>query len=272
MTTAQRPHDVATLVASKENIRPADVLVPPEITYQTHSPLAVAAASFSRSALLRPQGPSAPAPSRLGRVPPIVTPVLPPKPPTLPRMDRADRNIDKVVLGKLCFRTWYPSYYGKEVLGGDAGGHAKAGSKDAIGQLDGGGGKASKRDREQQHVLERLYVCPCCFKYSKELVPWWAHVRLCEERAYVPGRKIYTHPRGRRRVLVPQDANKGTAPRKRRRDSGLQYVEETVQDEGEWTIWEVDGEEHRVSQGPPAPSPSPPFLSLRMAQGPGAFW
>ena len=230
---------LAAAAAIKENVRPPD-LVAPEIQYhvpQTHTP--------GRSSLVRPHGPSV-QPPRLGKAPPVVTPVPPPKPPTLPQPERlpprADRNIDKVVLGKLCFRTWYPSYYGKEVLG-DVSGNAKGGSKEGSQEQ----GKGTSRKDRDQHMLERLYVCPCCFKYSKELVAWWGHVKACEQRAYVPGNRIYVHPRGSRKILVQQDVNKGPAPKKRRGDSGVRYVEALEQDEGEWSIWEVDGEEEGVS-------------------------
>lgn len=168
-----------------------------------------------------------------------------------------------MVLGNVCFRTWYPSYYGKEVLGDLSGHHAgksgsKAGSKgdsagggsgSGSGSKDEAGGKAaaSRRDHHLPAVLERLYVCPCCFKYSKELVAWWRHVRVCERRAHVPGRKVYTHPRGRRKVLMPQEGKVPAPGAKRRRgEGGVKYIEEVVQDEGEWSIWEVDGEEDAV--------------------------
>lgn len=231
-------------VATKYNAgRPSD-LVAPEITY--HVPQA-AHPSQRPSALVRPHGPSA-HPPRLdhGLLPSVITPVFPPKPPgQMPERPplRADRNIDKVVLGNICFRTWYPSYYGKEVLG-DSIGTVKGGSKD--GAKDSGGKSASKKDRDHHPMLERLYVCPSCFKYSKELVAWWGHVRVCEQKDYVPGRKIYVHPRGRRKILVPYDS-KGPGPKKRRGDGGVKYVEEYVQDEGEWSIWEVDGEKDGVS-------------------------
>ncbi|KAK4038295.1 males-absent on the first protein [Parachaetomium inaequale] len=167
-----------------------------------------------------------------------------------------DRNIDKVVLGDICFRAWYPSYYGKEVLG-DISGNSTKGGKEA---KNNGGLAAShhyheskddpngakthgRRDRENHPpMLDRLYVCPCCFKYSKELVAWWEHVRWCERRGYLPGNKIYTHPKGRRTVLVPS----GPAPKQgrgKRGSVGQRMVEEVVQDEGEWSIREVDGEE-----------------------------
>lgn len=55
----------------------------------------------------------------------------------------ADRNVHNVVLGDILFKTWYPSFYPEELVGRD---------------------------------LERLYVCQWCFKYSKELMPYLAHV------------------------------------------------------------------------------------------------
>ncbi|KAG6010573.1 hypothetical protein E4U21_005926 [Claviceps maximensis] len=230
-------------VAYRENARPSD-LVAPEITYHVpQSPLP----GRIQSSLLRPHGPSA-LPPRLDRrpAPPVVTPVLPPKPPTLAVNDRgpprADRNIDKVVLGNLCFRTWYPSYYGKEVLG-DASGNARNGSCGKEGSQD-TSSKHSKKDKEAQPMLERLYVCPSCFKYAKELVAWRGHVRICERKRSIPGKKIYIHPRGRRKVLIAYDSGKGSGPKRRRGDGGVRYTEEIVQDEGEWSIWEVDGEKN----------------------------
>ncbi|KAF4973580.1 hypothetical protein FZEAL_9281 [Fusarium zealandicum] len=221
--------------------RPPSDLVAPEITYHVpHS-------THRTSALVRPHGPTAHPPRILERPPPptTITPVFPPKPPVpspLRPLPRADRNIDKVVLGNICFSTWYPSYYGKEVLG-DASGHVgKDGSKDAGGKDQNSGGKSSARkDRDHLPLLGRLYVCPSCFKYSKELVAWWGHVRVCEKRTQPPGRKVYVHPQGRRKVLVPND-NRGSGPKRRRGEGNIRYVEQIVQDEGEWSIWEVDGE------------------------------
>jgi len=55
----------------------------------------------------------------------------------------ADLNIRSVVLGDICFKTWYPSFYPEELVG-----------------------------RE----VERLYVCQWCFKYSKDVIPYLAHI------------------------------------------------------------------------------------------------
>jgi hypothetical protein len=171
----------------------------------------------------------------------------------------SDRNIDKVVLGDICFRAWYASYYGKEMLG-DLSGSSTKGERDTKtysngtashqhrgGKGDTNGGAAhGRRDRDNHSLmLDRLYVCPCCFKYSKELVTWWEHVRWCQRRGVVPGKKIYTHPKGKRTVLVPvgPPAKQG---RGKRGNAGQKMVEKVVQDEGEWSIWEVDGEKDVV--------------------------
>ncbi|KAF3068115.1 Males-absent on the first protein [Trichoderma lentiforme] len=233
--------EMSNSAPSKERRRPSD-LVAPEITY--HVPQANQ--HGRQSSLVRPHGPSAPPPrlDKMGPAPMVITPVLPPKPPTLPVSDRppprTDRNIDKVVLGNLCFRTWYPSYYGKEVLGATSG-NAKGGSKDGL--LDAAGKGQSKKEKDGLPMLERLYVCPSCFKYAKELVAWWGHVKLCQQRAHVPGNKIYVHPKGRRTVYVAQDGSRGPGQKKRRGEGNIRYVEEVVQDEGEWSLWEVDGEQ-----------------------------
>ncbi|KAF3059983.1 Males-absent on the first protein [Daldinia childiae] len=178
------------------------------------------------------------------------------KPPPTPR---SDRNIDKVVLGNICFKAWYPSYYGKEVLG-DISHNTNPGGKDG---RDGGGkmgGRIGGSKRQPPPMLERLYVCPCCFKYSRELVAWWEHVRCCEKTFEMPGRKVYKHPKGlrTRMVKVPsafssittataaEVVGKGKGRKKSDGGAGVPTVEEVVSDDGEWSVWEVDGEKDRL--------------------------
>lgn len=166
----------------------------------------------------------------------------------------AQRNIDKVVFGNICFSTWYHSPYGTEALGDVSGNSVKSGNSNGPSSQDGnakdeGHGNATSR-KTKEDKLDRLYVCPCCFKYSKELVPWWQHVHQCERRGYVPGEKIYTHPKGQQAKHAAAATGTGTAPlpkgtgRKRKApDTAAQPAEDPVEDQGEWSIWEVDGEE-----------------------------
>ncbi|KAI1432982.1 acyl-CoA N-acyltransferase [Xylaria sp. CBS 124048] len=150
---------------------------------------------------------------------------------------RADRNVDKVVFGNMCFKAWYPSYYGKEVLGNISTNVRATNAR--IG--------AGKRGLP---ILDRLYICPCCFKYSKEMAPWRQHVQLCERKRFVPGTKVYTHPRHSKTVSVPQpnplssaalvastqrlEITRGVSSGRRADKSPLRS--------GEWSVWEVDGD------------------------------
>ncbi|RYP17561.1 hypothetical protein DL765_004450 [Monosporascus sp. GIB2] len=233
----------ASTVTSPPKPLPSHDAPPSHSTIQTRSPSSHARTQ-PRAALPKP----CPQQRPLNRIPSssaataLATPkraALAEKPPPTPR---SDRNIDKVVLGDICFKAWYPSYYGKEVLG-DVSGNA-AGSKDIGARMVGGGGK---RDPP---VLDRLYVCPCCFKYSKELVTWWEHVRCCERKGVVPGRKVYTHPKGRglgKATAPPADSAAGTKGKgKKRSDVAAPTVEENTEEEGEWSVWEVDGESERL--------------------------
>lgn len=61
----------------------------------------------------------------------------------------ADLNVRNVALGDVLFKTWYPSFYPEELVG-----------------------------RE----VERLHVCRWCFKYTKEQMPYLAHV-VCIPRS-----------------------------------------------------------------------------------------
>ena len=54
---------------------------------------------------------------------------------------------------------------------------------------------------------------------------------------------------------IPQSI-KGPGAKRRRGDGNMHYVEEMVRDEGEWSIWEVDGEVEGVSAIPTTTRPS----------------
>lgn len=233
-------------IFGKENLRPGD-LAAPELAYQVPLP----AQQLNKQSLHPSQRSPA---TRVDKMTPIAAnaAVQSPKPTataTPTKKSKAtterpslngDRNIDMVVLGNLCFKTWYPSYYGKELLG-DTSGSISRGSK-ADEPKTGG---YQKKEKETV-MLDRLYVCPHCFKYAKEIVTWWGHLRACQQRGKIPGTKVYTHPRGIRKVLVAHDG-KAPGPKKRRGEGGAKYVEQVVKDEGEWSIWVVDGEADGVS-------------------------
>ena len=68
-------------------------------------------------------------------------------------------------------------------------------------------------------TVKELYVCRRCFGYSKVLVDWVRHCRCCERE--VPGTKVYSHG--------------------------------AEEEEGGWSVWEVDGGVETVSLR------SPPF-------------
>lgn len=160
----------------------------------------------------------------------------------------ADRNIDKVVFGTVCFSTWYHSPYGTEALGEISGNSVKVttanGVQDAGSKEEGALSLTTKKAKEDK--LDRLYVCPCCFKYSKELVPWWQHVHFCERRGYIPGEKIYTHPKHRPTKQAadnPTTAHKGPGRKRKHSDVPVDAIAESATaDDGEWSIWQVDGE------------------------------
>ena len=200
---------------------------------------------------------------------PISSEILP-SPPTAgasPGPPRQHRNIEKVMLGNLCFDTWYRSYYSKDILGDHSGGKIKGG-KDAHNNQPSPGGsstdsephhcgnnsvkddgaKVHSRSRDAAPALERLYVCPCCFKYSKELVTWWAHVRYCQARQHVPGEKIYTHPRSASHIPMPQPQSVSSSGRKADQVKKAASEEaEDVKTQGEYSVWEVDGGRDTVS-------------------------
>jgi len=79
-----------------------------------------------------------------------------------------ERNIDKVIFGDIVFKSWYPSWYPKEVLGEKA--------------LSGEG---------KGIVVDKLWVCERCFGYAKDVAEGYRHRAVCERG--VPGKKVYSH-------------------------------------------------------------------------------
>ncbi|KAI1822587.1 acyl-CoA N-acyltransferase [Xylaria intraflava] len=200
--------------------------------HDSHSPPRQKLRSSSPS-----QHPERPLPAAIGSgpAPPADTASITPNR-TPPSILRSDRNIDKVVFGNACFKAWYPSYYGKEFLGDVS---ANAGAANA---KIGGGKRGSP-------MLDRLYICPCCFKYSKDMAPWWQHVRCCERKRFVPGTKVYTHPRHSKTVRMPRPnsasttlAELGDGLENSRGDDTGQSSDDGTLNSGEWSVWEVDGD------------------------------
>lgn len=73
---------------------------------------------------------------------------------------QAEPNVLHVVLGNLLIKPWYPSFYPEDLVGSRT---------------------------------ERLYVCQWCFRYSRELMPYLAHMRVCPSKDEPPaGTCIYS--------------------------------------------------------------------------------
>lgn len=182
-----------------------------------------------------------------------------------PTPSKQERNIDKVMLGNLCFDTHYLSYYRNDMLGdksskskgGKAASHdltlpnmRVASPADTDPRKYGTRGakddeaKASGRARDALARLERLYVCPCCFKYSKELMAWCIHMRLCIENQKVPGEKVYIHPRGMSKIPIQSSQTPSKRGGMGRKILEVEYEE--VVTNGEYSIWEVDGDENTL--------------------------
>ena len=82
-----------------------------------------------------------------------------------------ERNIGQVVFGDIAFRTQYPSWYPKDIIG----------EKALNGDLKGVG-----------ITVPTLYICKKCFAYTKVAERHVKHARKCG-RNEPPGKKIYTH-------------------------------------------------------------------------------
>jgi hypothetical protein len=123
-----------------------------------------------------------------------------------------DPNVLEVVFGNLLIKPWYPSFYPEELVG---------------------------------RTVERLYVCQWCFKYSRELLAFWGHVRVCGLRSR-DGRSGNGR-RSRSRSRSRGGSGKGEGEEE---DEGGIPGEEIYRKDGV-RLFEVDGEEYKVCHYPP---------------------
>lgn len=112
-----------------------------------------------------------------------------------PKKSPTEPNVLNVVLGNIQIKPWYPSFYPEDLVGRKA---------------------------------ERLYVCECCFRYSKELMPYLAHrVRL----SLSTGTRLPGQADTIQRVCPLRDSPPpGTL----------------IYQTADQSIYEIDGEEHKV--------------------------
>ncbi|PQE07904.1 MOZ SAS family protein [Rutstroemia sp. NJR-2017a WRK4] len=141
-----------------------------------------------------------------------------------------ERNIKEVVFGDICFKSWYSSWYPREIIGVNhgagelGGGHVGSGevtkgNKSGKGNGKGGGGAGTGATQ-----VERLWVCGWCFAYSLSRGEMGVHREVCRRRVEgPPGRRIYVHDEG------GGDAD--------------EVGDGEGEEKGEWSVWEVDGEE-----------------------------
>lgn len=109
-------------------------------------------------------------------------------------------NVLNVVLGNLLIKPWYPSFYPEDLVG---------------------------------KVVDRLYICAACFRYSKELMPYLAHMVCIKHSALI--------------LLNTKLMQKGkkVCPQKELPPPGT-----LIYRTKDHMIYEVDGEEHKVRHLP----------------------
>lgn len=120
------------------------------------------------------------------------------------------RNIDQVVLGDLCFQTWYHSPYPDTVVYGE---HYHT-PRPALHEDHTRNGHA---EIVAAPVIDRLYVCAYCFRYTRHTADYVGHLSCClgcadEDGEWKP---------------VPDSAEK-------------------VYEWDGYTIWDVDGEREKL--------------------------
>ena len=124
-----------------------------------------------------------------------------------------NRNIGQVVLGNLLFETWYYSPYPDNIiLGVDHQHHNRHPGSAA----DLRNGNVQLLTREEP-VCRRLYVCPCCFRYTPDEHDYVQHL---QHHRSLREQEVETQP-------VPQSAFK-------------------VYEWDGYAVWEIDGEKEKL--------------------------
>lgn len=109
-------------------------------------------------------------------------------------------NVLNVVLGNLLIKPWYPSFYPEDLVG---------------------------------KVVDRLYICEACFRYSKELMPYLAHMVCINHTGLILV------------IIELMQKGKKVCPQKELPPPGS-----LIYRTKDHSIYEVDGEEHKVRHLP----------------------
>lgn len=120
------------------------------------------------------------------------------------------RNIGQVVLGDLCFETWFHSPYPDTVVYGE---HYHT-PRPALNEEH---NKNGHTEIVTAPLIDRLYVCPHCFKYTRQVADYVEHLSRCLQNVAESGE---WRP-------VPHSAEK-------------------VYEWDGYTIWDVDGEREKL--------------------------
>lgn len=136
------------------------------------------------------------------------------------------RNIDQVVLGELCFSTWYYSPYPDSIISSSPDTNGKdieMGNGHGITTTDGGSGSGNIFGGSKAGITcPTLYICPLCFLYTPSSSSYSTHLalHLHRHRAAGYGDDQPIEP-------VPDSAFK-------------------VYEHGGYSVWEVDGEKEKL--------------------------
>ncbi|CAG9957212.1 unnamed protein product [Clonostachys rosea f. rosea IK726] len=252
--------DMASIAAQNDPLRSSD-LVAPEISYHVPQRLPQQMTSPFSSALVRPHGPPPPVqqpPSASRRRHPrSLHPEYRPRTPLHNLLLLLLRTTPSAAAGrqprgqtatsiKSCWAT-SASEHGTPAT--TARSCSATRPRRAPKPASGGGkdDKAAKKDRDHTPpMLNRLYVCRAASSTRGRLSPGGATARCVRSVVRCLGARYTPTRAGGGPGSCRRAARRLWGPRGGAGDGGVRYVEETVQDEGEWSIWEVDGEVDRL--------------------------